>query len=99
LATASIAEHQDDPVALADAERGQPGRDAVRAFGHLREADLLFVATLIDDPQRGAVVALLNVPGRAAPAGNDVEPVGGPVESPGELRPCERRDGLVIVAD
>ena len=57
--------------------------------GHLREADLLLVAALLDDPQRGAVVT----------AGDHVKPVGGPVEGAGDLRPCERLDGLVIVAD
>ncbi len=50
-----VAQHQDDPVTLADAEPAEPRRNPVGALGHLREADLVLVAVLLDDPQRGAL--------------------------------------------
>ena len=80
-----IAQHQDDAIALADAELLQPRRHPVGALGHRGEADALFAAVFLDDPQRGAVVA----------AGNDVEPIGGPVEVAGELWPGKSVGGPV----
>ena len=52
-----IAEHQDDAIALADAEATQPRRHPVGAVGHLGEGDLLLAAVLFDDAQRRAVIA------------------------------------------
>ena len=78
-----------DALARRDADRaqrtvaGDPSIDALQA--EIEEKAVLTIARR----QPMAVVA----------AGDHVKPVSGPVESPGELRPCECRDGLVIVAD
>ena len=87
-----VAEHQDDAVALRDAEPCQPGRHPVGALRHLGERHPSLGAVLLDDPQREPARG-----GRVA--GDDVEPVGRPVERAGQLRPREGIDGLVVVAD
>ena len=94
LATASVGlpelnlvtQHQHDPIALADAELFQPGCNPVGPLGHRGKANALLAAVLLDNAQRGAVIA----------SGNDVEPIGGPVEGTAELRPGERMGERLI---
>ena len=87
-----VAQHDDDAVTLAHAQRPQPRRHLVGPVGHLREGVPLLVAAFFGDPQR-------RLPGPFGAARDDVEPVGGPVEGPGQPRPAERIDGLRVVTD
>lgn len=81
-----VAEHDDDAVPGPYSLGAQPVGDLVGAQGHLgvRERDL--AAVLLDDVQRGGVVAL----------GDDVEPVERPVEPLG-ARPGEPLAGRRVV--
>ena len=83
----------------ADPQPAQPGGHLVGAPRHLRERHLLLGTVLLDDPQRGAVIAVADAPAGAAPAGDNVEPVGGPVELSGQFGPLEGGHGLVVVGD
>lgn len=82
-----VAEHQEDPVARANALAAQPVRDAVRAQAQLVEGEAALAAVLLDDVQGRLPVAV----------GDGVEPVEGPVEPLG-ARPGEAlvRGGVVV---
>jgi hypothetical protein len=82
-----VAQHQHDAIALANAEVLKPRRHSVGALGHRGEADALLAAIFLDNPQRGALVA----------PGDDIEPVGGPVEGADQMRPRERAGEPVVV--
>ncbi|EGJ73920.1 putative acetyl-CoA synthetase [Streptomyces sp. Tu6071] len=68
-----VAEHEEDAVARGDAEAAQPVRGARGAQGQFGEGQFQARAVLLDDVERGALVAL----------GDPVEPVERPVEQLG----------------
>ena len=81
-----IAEHEQNAVAAAHAERAQEIGDAVGAFAQLREGKLGFAGALVDQPQRRLRIA----------ARHRIEIIQGPIETV-ELRPAEIAIGGRII--
>ena len=81
-----VGQHDHEAVAAADAMLAQEVGHLVGAARHLLEAQLQFRAAVVQDPERGLLVALRI----------GIEVIQRPVE-PGELRPAEFAVGGLVV--